>query len=70
MLIASNKQEKGFVLKKQVVTQNKFCPGYKILIALSFNQYILLKFHLFTLMFFAKHLIIERLTNIDFYYNT
>lgn len=48
-----------------------FQIGDKILIALSFNQlYISLKFHLFTLMFFAKHSIIKRLTNIDLYYNT
>lgn len=48
-----------------------FQIGDKILIALSFNQlYISLKFHLFTLMFFAKHSIIKRLTNNDLYYNT
>lgn len=48
-----------------------FQIGEKILIALSFSQlFISLKFHLFTLMFFAKHSIIKRLTNIDLYYNT
>lgn len=44
-----------------------FQIGNKILLALSFNQlYISLKFHLFTLMFFAKHSIIKRLESVEY----